>query len=197
MSTRSETDDRPRKKKKKKSGGGIGSGMWIGIAVGGGSLAIILIVTGIVLATRPWERFEQQEVAKKQPEKFEPGKLGGNVVKNPKSTLGKARRLADEVVRDTQMRGLVALHRDYCEIVKNPNARTLEGFLESIRREPSSLVNAVKDKDYTINFRARLGTEDVVAYETEIYDDQTYYAVRGTGQFGYLRPDTLKAALGQ
>jgi hypothetical protein len=160
-------------------------------------LVIGVIVTAVIVA-RPWERIgaEQKNQARNN-EPQQPGKLGGEVVKNPQTVFGKPRRRADEVERDSIMRGLVTLHRAYCEDNRNPNARTLDSFLQSIRTESSKLVNAVKDKEYTMNLKARVGSEDVVAYETEAYDDKTYYCVRANGQMEYLAPDALRAALGQ
>jgi len=195
MTTESARDDRPRKKKKKKKSS---AGMWIGLGIGGGVLLVILIAIVVVVALRPWERRVEKkgDVAQNlPPPQQQPGnnKLGGDVVKNPKTLLGNIRARGAQVERDAEMTGIVRLYHAYCDEVKNPNGRNLDGFLKSIRSEPAKIVNAVKNKEYLINYKARVSSDDIVVYESETYD-RGYFCFRANNQSAYVSAEELKAA---
>ena len=169
MTTESTKDDRPRKKKKKKQGSNV---PWLWIGIGGGGLLVILIVAGVVVAVRPWERVgEKVKVVENAPAPPPQGnnKLGGQVVREPKTLLGSIRARGDQIERDALMAGFVPLYNVYCDEIRNPNSRSLEGFLQSIRSESGKLVLAVRNKDFLINFRARVESEDILAFEAEMY----------------------------
>jgi hypothetical protein len=194
MATESARDDRPRKKKKKKKSG---AGLWIGLGVGGGVLLVILIAIVVVVALRPWERGGEKKdnVAQNPPPQQQPpnNNLGGDVVKKPKTLLGNIRARGAQAERDAEMIGIVRLYHAYCDEVKNPNARNLDGFLRSIRSEPAKIVNGVRSKEYLINYKARVGSDDIVVYESEQYD-RGYFCFHANNQSDYVPAQELKAA---
>jgi hypothetical protein len=193
MTTESSKDDRPRKKKKKKPGSSV---PWLWIGIGGGGLLAILIIAGVVPAVRPWERAgEKVKVVENNPPPQPQGnhKVGGEVVREPKTLLGNIRARGDQIERDALMAGFVPLYNAYCDEVKNPNARNLDGFLQSIRSESGKMVNAVRNKDFLINFRARVDSDEILAFEAERYTSG-YYCIRANKQFNYVSAQDLKTA---
>jgi hypothetical protein len=188
----SDLDERPAKKKKKKKK-----------AKGGFPVVIVAVIAVIVLLlggagagltyflTRP--RPEPQAKIDPKPEPPRPGNLGVDVVKRPKTLLGNIRARGAQIERDAEMIGIVRLYHAYCDEVKNPNARNLDGFLRSIRSEPAKIVNAVKSKEYLINYKARVSSDDIVVYESEEYD-LGYFCFRANNQSDYVPAQELKAA---
>jgi hypothetical protein len=195
MATESARDDRPRKKKKKKKSG---AGLWIVLGVGGGVLLVILIVTVVVIVLRPWERGgdKKNEVAQNPAPKEQPpiNKLGGDVVREPKTRLGNFRARGNQIQRDNEMIQIASFFRQYCDIAKNPDSRKLDGFLDFFKRDSNSIYANIKDeKVYTVNVRARVDSEDILAFETEVYTDG-YYCVRANNQLGFVPAQEMKAA---
>jgi hypothetical protein len=188
----SDVDERAAKKKKKKKK-----------AKGGFPVVIVAVIAVIVLLlggagggltyflTRP--RPEPQAKVDPKPEPPQPGKLGGDVVKNPKTLLGNIRARGAQIERDAEMTGIVRLYHAYCDEVKNPNGRNLDGFLKSIRSEPAKIFNAVKSKEYLINYKARVSSDDIVVYESETYD-RGYFCFRANNQSAYISAEELIAA---
>jgi hypothetical protein len=188
----SDVDERPpkRKKKKKKAKGGFPVVIVAAIAV------IVLLLGGAgagltYFLTRP--RPEPQAEVDPKPEPPRPGNLGEDVVKRPKTLLGNIRARGAQIERDAEMIGIVRLYHAYCDEVRNPNARNLDGFLRSIRSEPAKIVNAVNSKEYLINYKARVGSDDIVVYESEQYD-RGYFCFRANNQPDYVPAQELKAA---
>jgi hypothetical protein len=201
MSTKSEPAERPKKKKKKKQSGGAGIPpllLWLGI--GGGSLVVVIVLVVVIIVAAPWNSIgaDKKPAPNNNPEPQQVGKLGGNVVKEPKSLLGNARRRADEVARDNEMRNIALFFQQYCLVNRNPGTRTLDSFLDFFKRDSNAIYNAVKEeKAYTVNVKARDGSEDILAYETDPYSDGTYYCIRANSQLEYVSEQKLKAGLGQ
>ena len=115
MTTESARDDRPRKKKKKKKSS---TGLWIGIAIGVGVVLLLLLGGGVLIAMRPWERgAEKKDVAQNDPpppaQPQGDGKLGGQVIREPKTRLGNIRARGDQLQRDALMAGFVPLYNAY------------------------------------------------------------------------------------
>src|SRR5262249_20122883 len=147
MSTKSEQAERPKKKKKKKQSGGVGIPpllLWLGI--GGGSLLVVVVLVVVIIVAAPWNSVgaPNKPAPTNDPEPQQVGKLGGNVVKEPKSLLGNARRRADEVARDNEMRNIALFYRQYCLDNRNPGTRTLDGFLDFFKTSSNAIYNAVK-----------------------------------------------------
>jgi hypothetical protein len=194
--TDDDVDDRrvKKKKKKKKAKGGFPIVLVLVIA-----LAVLLLGGGgaglTYVLTRP--KAEPQAKADHKPPDMPPpmppGKLGGDVVKNPKTTLGNIRARANETERDAEMRGIVALYHAYCDEVRNPAGRNLDGFLQSIRSEPAKIVNGVRNKEYLVNYKAKPSGDDIVVYESERYD-KGYFVFRANNQSGYVSAQDLTAA---
>jgi len=196
MSIESKQDGRPRKKKKKKEKSGPGLALWLGI--GGGGLLVVLIAVGVVVA-RPWEwGSAKKEVAQNNPQPVQPQppppRPDGNVVKNPKSLLGNIRNRVNMTERDNEMRQIFLFFTQYADIAKNPASRTVDGFLESFKRD-SNLIYAKINTDnlYTVNVRARVDSQDILAFESEAYTDG-YYCVHANNQLGFVSPQDMKAA---
>lgn len=194
MATESKRDDRPKKKKKKKPSN---FGLWVGLGIGGLVLLIALIATGVVIAMNRKPAADANKgnppVAQNPPAPPPPDNQRGAVVKNPKTLLGNIRARGDQIERDAEMVGVVRLYHAYCDEVKNPNVRNLDGFLQSIRSEPAKIVNAVKSKTYLINFKARLDSADIVVYESEKYD-RGYFCFRANNQSDYVSAQDLNTA---
>jgi hypothetical protein len=195
MTTESARDDRPRKKKKKKKSN---AGLWIGLGVGGGVLLVILIAIGVVVALRPWERGgeKKHDIAQNpQPQQQQPNnKLGGDVVREPKTVLGNIRARGNRAEADNEMKQISLFFHQYADLHKNPKTRTLDSFLDFLKRDSNVLYNKIKvEKYYTMNLLARLGSEDILVYETEVYT-KGYYCFHANNQMGYLPAQELKAA---
>ena len=195
MATESARDDRPRKKKKKKKSS---AGLWIGLGIGGGVLLVILIATVVVIALRPWERGgeKKNDIAQNpQPQQQPPNnKLGGDVVREPKTVLGNIRARGNRAEADNEMKQISLFFHQYADLHKNPKTRTLDSFLDFLKRDSNSIYNKIKvEKYYTMNLLARLGSEDILVYETEEYT-KGYYCFRANNQMGYVPAQELKAA---
>jgi hypothetical protein len=198
MATESARDDRPRKKKKKKKSN---AGLWIGLGIGGGVLLVILIGIGVVVALRPWERGgeKKNDIAQnpqpQQPQQQPPNnKLGGDVVREPKTVLGNMRARVNRTEADNEMKQISLFFHQYADLHKNPKTRTLDGFLDFLKRDSNLLYNKIKvQKYYTMNLLARLGSEDILVYETEEWTNG-YYCFHANNQMGYLPAQELKAA---
>jgi hypothetical protein len=191
-----EEQEGPAKKKKKRKKKTAGSPkLWYII----GSVAAVVVFLGVgvtvLVIAKPWNAVERKkaEAAQNVPEPEKPGKIGGEVVREPKTLLGNIRRRPELLARDAEMLGIVTLFDTYCDEVKNPTNRSLDGFLESIRRENAKTVMGVKNKDYIVNVKARPRTEEIVVYESEKYT-QGYYCVRGNRATGFVSAEDLKTA---
>ena len=187
-----------RKKKKKKPGSTL---PWLWLGIGGGVLLVVLIVAGVVLAVRPWERggekvkVVENNVPPPQPQGNH--KIGGEVVREPKSLLGSIRARGDRAALDNELRQIVLFLNQYANDLPNPNARSLDGFLNFMKRDSPKIHDAIKaEKYYTVNVKARLGSSDIIAYETEIYSNG-YYAARADNSMGFVSAPELKAGVGQ
>ncbi|MBI2807635.1 MAG: hypothetical protein HYX68_21860 [Planctomycetes bacterium] len=200
MATKSERDDRPRKKKKQSAGN---TGLWIGLGIGGALLLLLLVGGGVTLAImKPWARnAEKKEVlAQNPPPKQEapvnPGPKGIQVRKNPKSLLGRVYYRGTRASLDNEMRQIKLFYEQYCLEYPNANKRTVDSFLNYIRRDSFQIHNAIKeDKFYTMNVKARLDTKSIIAYETEAYDEG-YYCIQSDGSIGIVSEKDWKASLG-
>jgi len=195
MTTESARDDRPRKKKKKKKSS---AGLWIGLGIGGGVLLVILIAIVVIVALRPWERGgeKKNDIAQNlQPQQQPPNnKLGGDVVREPKTVLGNIRARGNRAEADNEMKQISLFFHQYADLHKNPKTRTLDSFLDFLKRDSNSIYNKIKvEKYYTMNLLARLGSEDILVYETEEYT-KGYYCFRANNQMGYVPAQELKAA---
>ena len=195
MATESARDDRPRKKKKKKNSS---AGLWIGLGIGGGVLLVILIAIVVIVALRPWERGgeKKNDIAQNlQPQQQPPNnKLGGDVVREPKTELGNIRARGNRAEADNEMKQISLFFHQYADLHKNPKTRTLDSFLDFLKRDSNLIYNKIKvDKYYTMNLLARLGSEDILVYETEVYT-RGYYCFHANNQMGYVPAQELKAA---
>jgi hypothetical protein len=84
----------------------------------------------------------------------------------------------------------------YCVDFPNANGRNLDGFLGTIRLQGGAIHNKIKvEKFYTINVKARMASEDIVAFETELYIEG-YRCVRANNEVGFVPEKELKMALG-
>src|SRR5207253_8780177 len=122
-----------------------------------------------------------------------PGRIGGGGFKNTKTLLGNIRARGAQIERDAEMVGIVTLYHAYCDEVKNPANRNLDSFLLSIKTAPGKTYNAIKNKEYLINFKARNDGGYIVVYESEQYD-QGYFCFTADKQSAYLSPEQMKAA---
>jgi hypothetical protein len=195
MTTEYARDDRPRKKKKKKKSG---AGLWIGLGIGGGVLLVILIATIVIVVLRPWERdgVKKDVVAQNPPPQQQPGnnKLGGDVVREPKTRLGNMRARGSRAEADNEMKQISLFFHQYVDLHKNPKTRTLDSFLDFLKKDSNLLYNKIKvEKYYTMNLLARLGSEDILVYETERYTSG-YYCFRANNQMGDVPAHELEAA---
>jgi hypothetical protein len=197
MPAESAKDDRPKKKKKKPKSN---SGMLLWLAIGGGALVLLLLIGGgVLIAWAPWSRgANKQNVAQNpQPKEKDPEvnvPIGGNVVKEPKSLLGTVRHRGDRASRDNEMRQIVLFYHQYCDTFTNANSRSVDGFLDFIKRDSPKIVNEFKEKYYTLNPKARPNGDSIVVYETEMYTNG-YYVFRANNQFGFVSAQELKAGL--
>jgi len=187
-----EEDDR-RKKKRSDSGFPV---FWIGIAAaiwlllaGGGWLTYYLVTRPP--AERPAPQQQQQGNLAMPPKP--PAPPGGAGPKKPQSLAGNIRARAHGTARDAEMLGIVTLHLEYCELVKNPQARSLEKFLEANRTAPGETTQRMRDKHYTINFDARPLSSDIVVFETEQWAEG-YYCFRANKENGFVSVQEMKAA---
>jgi hypothetical protein len=197
MATKTEKDDPPKKKKKKKKSN---TALWIGIAIGGGVLLLLLVVGGVLMAWRPWEGGgDPNKVAQKNPPAPAPqpqggGQIGGQVIREPKTFLGGLRARGDRAEKDNEMRQIMLFHTQYCDLFKSANSRTMESFLDFMKRDSPKLYNDLKEtKYYTLNLKARVGSDEIVVYETEQYTTG-FYVFRANSQMGFISPQELKAA---
>lgn len=196
MTTDYARDDRPRKKKKKKKSS---AGLWIGLGIAGGVLLLILVAIVVVVVVRPWERggAKKDDVAQNPPPQQEPpriNKLGGDVVREPKTRLGNMRARGNRAEADNEMKQISLFFHQYVELHKNPKTRTLDSFLDFMKRDSNLLYNKIKvEKYYTMNLLARLGSEDILVYETERYTSG-YYCFRANNQMGDVPAQELEAA---
>jgi hypothetical protein len=135
---------------------------------------------------------QKNDAGKKQPPVNQDGGQPGK--KRPQSLLGAVYAKGDRVRLDNDLRNLNLAFIQYCGDFRNPNSRTPEGFLKSI--SGTHLHNAVKvEKTYSINLKARLDGDEIVAFETEMYVEG-YSCIRANGQIGLVPEKELKAALG-
>jgi hypothetical protein len=170
----------------------IGVAVVVVLAAGGGTLAYVIISRGQPDENKPQAKAEDKKAEDRKEEQPQ-GKLGGEVVREPKSELGNIRRRPELLARDAEMRGIVTLFDAYCDEIKSPSARNLDSFLQSIRSESGKIVLAVKNKEYVVNFKARPRSEDIVVYESERYS-QGYFCVRGNREMGFVSAKDLTAA---
>jgi hypothetical protein len=195
MATQSERDDRPRPKKKKKQQPASRAGLWIGLSIGGGVILFVVVTAVVIIVVAPWNLVAaNKKVEQAQDNQNQQGKIGGNVVKEPTSLFGNARRRGDEVALKNEMLQVLIFYDQYAIDVPNPNARKLDGFVESFKRDSNKIYTAIKEeKYYTVNVRARNGSEDILIYESEPYSDG-YFCLRANKQFEKVSAQTLKAA---
>lgn len=186
-----EDEEEEREARKKKRKPFVFPIFWVGIAAavlvllgGGGGLTYYL------LNRPPPPRVEPQ--AKVDPPKVE-GPAGGVPKTKPKSLFGNIRARALGTARDAEMEGIVALHLDYCETFKNPQTRTLDNFLQSIRTVPAETIQRIREKYYTINLQARPLSDDVVVFETELYTEG-YYCFQASKKSGFVSEQDMIAA---
>lgn len=186
------------KKKKKRKPQSAMPLVILAIAAG---ILVLLTVVGAGVAfflTRPDPpRKDGQANAQPQdPAPLEKDKWRGDMPKNPKSLLGRARAKGDRAKLDNEMRQIAIFFNQYCIEAPSPGARTVDGFLNYIRRDSNVIYSAIKEeKFYTVNVKAQLSSDSIIAYETEPYDNG-YYCIKSNGFIGIVPEKEWKASLG-
>lgn len=201
---KSETSKNGKPAKKKKKGGGVDI-PWLFIGLGAAALAIIGVCVGILIWWGPWRTDDNvaktkdkpagggqidQMMMKPPPQGNNP--IGGEVVKDPKSFIGNLRARGDRLERDNEMRQIAIFYEQYCDVNKNPASRNLQTFLDFMKKDSLTIHDAIKDKHYTVNLKAKQGSEDIIVYETEEYT-VGWYVFRANQQFGNVTKAELQA----
>ncbi|MSQ97305.1 MAG: hypothetical protein EXR98_22500 [Gemmataceae bacterium] len=118
------------------------------------------------------------------------------VKKGPQSLLGNIRARGQKVEQDNEMVQLTTFFNTYCVDFPNANGRNLDGFLDSIKRQAGAIHNKIKvEKFYTVNVKAKMASDDILAFETELYSEG-YRCVRANNALEYVPEKQLKATLG-
>ncbi len=197
-----EEEDRPAKKKKKGKKAKKGSSSTLLFVIGAVAILLLLLVGGggtayYFLKPEP-ERPKTNPQAKVDPPPQPQGNnpIGGKVVREPKSFIGNMRAQGDRIERANEMKQIALFYQQYCDTITNPNSRNLDGFLNFMKRDSIQIHDAIKDKHYTVNLRAKLGSTDILVYETELYT-VGYYAYRANNEIGHVTDQELKAGLPQ
>jgi hypothetical protein len=112
--------------------------------------------------------------------------------KDPQSLLGRIKAKAVRTGRQNELRQIAL----YFSAAPTP-PRTLDQFKNEFKVQANSLYQAITDGYYTINLKARQGSQDIVAYETEGDGSNLHYFARADGSVDAMPGDQLKAALGQ
>jgi predicted Zn finger-like uncharacterized protein len=203
-----EEEDRPFKKKKKGKKAKKGSSPVLLLGIAGVSLA--LLVAGGVSAyflfrSAPQTPRENQQAKVDVKDKNEapppapairiaprieegsPTKKGGTGIVN------NVRGAVYRTERKSELHSLGLSYQLFYDEYKGA-ARTYENFLQYIKRD-GPIYEAVKEGYYKINMKAKLPSNDIIAYERDI-DMTGHLCVRVGGDIGYVPLPELKAALG-
>ncbi len=141
---------------------------------------------------------KKDKLAQNPPKPPPPNADGGAqpVKKGPQSFLGTLHARGERVALDNEMKQIAIFFNAFCIDHPNPGTRKVEDFLNSIKRDSYKIHEGIKtERFYTMNMKARLGTDDILAYETQMYSDG-YYCIRATGQLGLVSQKEWQAALG-
>lgn len=118
------------------------------------------------------------------------------VKKGPQSLLGRVHARGVKAEQDNEMVQIATFFNAYCIDFPNANGRSLDGFLNSFQRQAAAIHNKIKvEKFYTVNVKAGMVSEDIVAFETQLYTEG-YRCVRANNQLAFVAEKDLKAALG-
>src|SRR5262245_35564042 len=190
-----EYDQEPRRKKKRKQ---QKSNKWLVIGI----LAGIAFMTGaIVLVIVFWLPREAERVEAKLP--HFPDHAGGHHVPGerfkpiaaPKGLVENVRAAAMRPERQNELKQIGLFYHSYVGEFNHP-PRTEDDFAKYIERDARQIAEAIKDKYYVLNLKAKITGAGVIAYEP-LLDGGRHLSVRTDGSVDLLSPEELQNLLKQ
>ncbi|MCS7047403.1 MAG: hypothetical protein NZO58_13680, partial [Gemmataceae bacterium] len=76
----------------------------------------------------------------------------------------------------------------------NRNPRTEDEFIQYLQREAPKIAEALREKYYVLNLRARLTSDSAIAYES-LTEANCHQTARGDGSVGLVSPEDLQRML--
>jgi hypothetical protein len=189
-----EQESRKKKKRKKES-----TNKWLVIGIVAG---IAFLIGAIVLVIVFWIPGEADRVKAKLPNFHDnPGGQqlpGGDRFKpnpNPQGVVENVRAAAMRPERQNELKQIGLFFHAYVT-EHNHNPRTDDDFVKYIEREARHIGEAIKDKYYVLNLKAKITGAGVIAYEP-LLDRGCHLSVRTDGSVDLLSPEELQNLLKQ
>lgn len=195
-------DEQVRKKKKKANTGSP----WLVVGILAGIAVVVGVVLLIVFMNR--DRGGDAQAKGKPPEPAPPGQPvqgqpvqgandGGRFkpIPNPQGVVQNVRAAAMRVDRQNEMKSIGQYFHLFVNDF-NRNPRTEQEFAKYLQRDLPKLAEAINEKYYVLNLKAKVGSGGVIAYE-ELLDAGSHLAVRTDGSVALIPPDELKKLLTQ
>ncbi|GEM_PF-6895090 len=187
---------KPKKKKRKDQS----TNTWLVVGIVAGVLLLIGVVVLVVVINIPRGGNEVQAKgnagllqAPVQPEAM-PRERGLPKNAPPKGLVQGVRAAAYRPERLNELRQIGIFFNQLC-IEMNKNPRTKEEFIDYIKRDASSIAQALKDDYYILNLKVNMRDANaVIAYES-LQDQGGYQSVRVDGSVAPIPLEELKKLL--
>lgn len=188
-----EYDQEPRKKKKRKQ---QETNKWLVIGIIAGALLLVgVLVVVIVLNVRHADDAQAQGNG---PQPMQPQPLPGERFKpnpNPQGVVENVRAAAMRPERQNELKQIGLFYHSYVGEF-NHNPRTDDDFVKYIERDARQIAEAIKEKYYVLNLKAKITGAGVIAYEP-LLDRGCHLSVRTDGSVDLLSPEELQNLLKQ
>jgi len=189
-----EYDQEPRRKKKRKQ---QKTNKWLVIGIIAGALLLVgVLVVVIVLNVRHADDPQAQGNGPQQP--MQPQPLPGERFKPiaaPKGLVENVRAAAMRPERQNELKQIGLFYHSYVGEFNHP-PRTEDDFAKYIERDARQIAEAIKDKYYVLNLKAKITGAGVIAYEP-LLDGGRHLSVRTDGSVDLLSPEELQNLLKQ
>ncbi len=195
-----EYDQEPRNQKKRKKE--TTNTTWLVIGIVAGILLLVgVIVVIVVLVRRPGDDLlaqgnappGQQPGAQAQPAPRDGGRF--QPIAAPQGVVQNVRAAAMRPERQNELRNIGQFFTIYFNDF-NRNPKTEEEFAKYIERDAPKIAEAIREKHYVLNMKAKIGGPGVIAYE-QLPDGGRHLAVRTDGSVDLIPPDELQTLLMQ
>jgi hypothetical protein len=187
-------EQEPRRKKKRKQ---QKTNKWLVIGIVAGAVLLVgVLVVVIVLNVRHADDAQAQGNGRQQP--MQPQPLPGERFKpnpNPQGVVENVRAAAMRPERQNELKQIGLFFHAYVT-EHNHNPRTDDDFVKYIEREARQIGEAIKDKYYVLNLKAKITGAGVIAYEP-LLDRGCHLSVRTDGSVDLLSPEELQNLLKQ
>jgi len=188
--------DRSGKKKKRKK---RSSSTWLVVGIVGGVLLLIGVILIVVVRNLPPANQEQAKGEAAQGQAVVPPQPEQNVAHfgkhnpQPKGVVQSVRAAAYRPQRINDLKQIGQLFIAFAgEFNRNP--RTEDEFIMYIQRDSRDLVQAIREKYYVLNLKARMSSNSAIAYES-LTEANCHQTAHGDGSVSLVTPEDLKTML--